>query len=144
MSSLPIFRLVKFEVIQVLSDETEQKLYESPQIPDQSSVELTDCAQLPEGIRSYLKVYFSIKDNAVKGLTCQRKVYKGPICVNTENALMGDFEPIEDVQDFKFAIMDTPSGMFVRGGFTTQLSFINNEKQVLMKIKYPFQIVKSK
>ena len=144
MSDQPIFRLAKFQVIKVNPDKSEEQLYESIPIPDQSEVELNEGSDLPQGIQNYLKIFFYVKEAGIKGLVCRRKVYKGPICVNTENTEMGDFEPSEEVQSYGFKVMDTPSGFFVRGSFSTELAFLNNDNQILMKIKYPFQICKAK
>ena len=143
MSELPIFRVIKYQVFQVFEDKPEEKLYESAPVPDQNEYQFKEGATYKEGIRSYLRVIFSIKGQDIKGLMCRRKVYKGPVCVNTENTLMGDFEAKEEVQEYNFQPLDTPSGFFVRGGFSLELTFLTNENQVLMKLKYPFQIVKA-
>ena len=140
----PVFKLLRYRVFQVFPDKAEEQLYESMEIPDQKEVDLKEGATYEEGIQSYLRILFYVKEQGIKGLTCKRKVFKGPICVNTQNTLMGDFEPSEEVQEYNFEVLDTPSGFFVRGGFSLELQFFDQEDQLLMKIKYPFQIIKAK
>lgn len=122
-----------------------QELYESPKLGEAEEQVLPPPGSLlPEGIWNHLAFAFYVKNAPIKGLRCQRKVYKLSICVNTEDVVLGDFEPRDEIYVHHFADMETPKGFFVRGKFECQLLFLDDSNNKLFTIRYPFQIVKAK
>ena len=120
------------------------KLYESDNLKYANGTTLPPPGSiLPEGIWNHLAFTFYVKDAPIKQLRCKRKVYKGALPVNTEDVVLGDFEPKDEPYTHHFADMETPSGWIVRGKFSCQLLFTDESKRELFKIKYPFQIVKA-
>ena len=120
-------------------------LYESPKLDESEDQVLPPPGSiLPEGIWNHLAFSFYVKNAPIKKLRCQRKVYKLSLCVNTEDVVLGDFEPRDEIYEHHFADMETPKGFFVRGKFECQLLFTDENDNKLFKIKYPFQIVKAK
>lgn len=134
------FHLKHFKCFRVVEGSNDVLLYQSPEIPEQPHVDLNTGAIYNEGIRSYLQVTFSVSA-PIRKLVCQRKVYKGPLCVNKDDTEMGDFDPREDPYEFNFAPIDTPSGFFVRGKFSILLNFVDENSNLQFAISYPFEIV---
>eukprot|EP00475_Leptophrys_vorax_P005253 TRINITY_DN13187_c0_g1_i1.p1 TRINITY_DN13187_c0_g1~~TRINITY_DN13187_c0_g1_i1.p1 ORF type:complete len:167 (+),score=13.43 TRINITY_DN13187_c0_g1_i1:66-566(+) len=97
---------------------------------------------LKEGCAYRLAFEFVVTNDIVLGLTYHNKVYKAGLEVDSDKEMIGAFAPRPEPYTHEMEEDTAPEGMMVRGEYTAEGKFADDDGQVHLTFKYSFEIKK--
>eukprot|EP00906_Rhabdomonas_costata_P002064 RCo003240 len=96
-----------------------------------------------EGMEQTETLYFQVHVS-VKNLMCRRTTFKMGFSVRTEEIKMGDYAQRPEPYSYQFPLQKVPKGFFVRGSYSSNIEFIDDQGACCPSLSYTFDIVKDK
>ncbi|KAL8136686.1 hypothetical protein V2J09_002687 [Rumex salicifolius] len=97
---------------------------------------------LKEGSRYRLKFTFQVCGNIVSGLKYTNSVWKAGVKVYSTKEMLGTFSPQDEPYVYEMPEETTPSGIFVRGSYSSRSKFVDDDNKCYLEINYTFDIRK--
>ncbi|XP_048757816.1 rho GDP-dissociation inhibitor 1-like isoform X2 [Ostrea edulis] len=97
---------------------------------------------IKEGGKYRMKVSFYIQREIVSGLRYEQKTSRKGIQVDKTKFMVGSYGPKETAHEYLTPIDEAPSGMLVRGTYTVESKFTDDDKNSILEWKWKFEIKK--
>jgi len=101
---------------------------------------------LKEGCEYSIRVSFKVQHEIISGLTCRYKTLRRQIPQRKGTEMLGSFAPQVDEHHIVLPKQGwdiAPTGMINRDLYTTKVAFVDDDKNILKKYKFSFEIKKN-
>lgn len=97
---------------------------------------------IKEGATYRMKVSFYVQREIVSGLRYEQKTSRKGIQVDKSKFMVGSYGPSEKAHEYLTPKDEAPSGMLVRGSYTVESKFTDDDKNPILEWKWKFEIKK--
>lgn len=97
---------------------------------------------IKEGAKYRMKVSFYVQREIVSGLRYEQKTSRKGIQVDKSKFMVGSYGPKETAHEYLTPIDEAPSGMLVRGSYTVESKFTDDDRNSILEWKWKFEIKK--
>ncbi|XP_022314738.1 rho GDP-dissociation inhibitor 1-like isoform X2 [Crassostrea virginica] len=97
---------------------------------------------IKEGAKYRMKVSFYVQREIVSGLRYEQKTSRKGIQVDKSKFMVGSYGPKETAHEYLTPVDEAPSGMLVRGSYTVESKFTDDDRNSILEWKWKFEIKK--
>ncbi|GJP46164.1 hypothetical protein CLOM_g5482 [Closterium sp. NIES-68] len=129
---------VEFSAVRLVVEERDAIALPLPK--DGEAVALPASFELKERCRYRLQFEFAVANDVVLGLTYVNTVFKDGVQVDTSKVMLGAYAPQAKPYVYVTEEETTPDGEDVRGKYTAETKFADDDGKVYLTFSYSFEI----